>query len=418
MHDDHRPVRAALVAGITFGLAHLVAIPLLRPEQVGVATDVYYLAAETVLAGDSPYFASPPDHPGFQFLYQPVVVLAFVPHALTGSALGAYALQSVLNLATAGAIALLLVRTIETDSVRLARVDRLLVAGFAVASVHSVVVVAMGQVNLQLALAIVAGAVLIDSGRPWIAGGAFAAAATVKLFPAVVGVWLLRQRAWRTIAAATVTGISLVLAGVLVFGVSLFETFLTGVLPAERHATEFAGGLPPSAMFVTLRRPLAALFPATDPAILAVAALAVLVPVVVAGSWDVSTRRGRMIALLATLLGTMLYLPLEPFYFSLVYYPLVPLLYLLDPGRVRKLFLGGTVLLSAVVSYPAIAGLLALAPLGQSLSSTLATGTEAVFRFAQPPLLGGLLLLTGCVLFQYQTAADGVGADTADPAVE
>ncbi|MCU4802573.1 DUF2029 domain-containing protein [Halobacteria archaeon HArc-gm2] len=415
---DRRPVRAALAAGVCFGLAYLVAVPLLRPAQVGLATDVYFFAAERVLVGESPYFAAPPGRPGYEFVYQPVVVLAFVPHALTGSAVGAYVLQTALNLLSAGAIAVLLVRYVERSGVTLTRLDRALVAGFVLASVHSISVFVMGQVNLQLALAIAVGGILLDRGSQSRAGAAFAAAATVKLFPAAVGLWLLRRRAWRAVAAAVATGTALLLAGVLAFGPSLFQTYLVEVLAGESHTAEFAGGLDPSTMYVTVRRPLAALFPATDPTLLTLTALALLGPVVVAASWDVSTRRGRLVALLATLLATMLVLPLEPFYFSLLYYPLVPLLYLLEPGRVRGVFVAGTVILSAVISYPAVEGLLAIAPVSQGLSTTLAAITREIFRFAQPPLVGALLLLAGCVLFQYEAVREDVSAKDYELSVE
>lgn len=325
MSTDPRPVRVALAAGILFGIAYLLAVPLFRPEQVGVATDVYYLAAERALAGDSPYLVSPADHPGFQFLYHPVVLLAFLPHDLTGSAHGAYLLQTLLNLATAAAIGVLLVRTIEDAGVVLERIDRLLVAGFALASVHSVSVSVMGQVNLQLALAVVAGGLLIDRGHRSLGGAAFATAATVKLFPAVLGVWLVRRRAWSAVAvaAATVTGVALLLAGVLAFGPSLFGTYLTAVLPSERHAAEFAGGLPPSSMF-----------------------------------------------------------------------------------------------LSAVISYPAVAGLLAIAPIGPGMEGALAAGARGVFRVAQPPLVGALSLLAGCGLFQYEAATGDVATRRVEPFAE
>jgi hypothetical protein len=418
MTTDRTPIRAALAAGIVFGLAYLAAVPVLRPDQVGLATDVYYLAAERALAGDSPYFVAPPGRAGYHFLYQPVVLLAFVPHVLTGSTGGAYALQTLVNLASAGAIASLLIGYLDSAGVALDRRDRWLVAGFALLSVHSMAVLVMGQVNLQLALAVVAGAVLLDRSRQALAGGAFAAAATVKLFPAVLGLWLLRRRAWCAVAGAVATGVSLLLAGVVVFGPTLFGTWLTDVLPTERHADEFVGGLPAAEMYVTLRRPLAAALPETDPVFLSVAALALLVPTVVAASWDVSTRRGSLVALLATLLGAMLYLPLEPFYFSLLYFPLVPLLYLLDPGRVRGVFVAGTVLLSAVVSYPAVAGLLELLPLSPGLASALDGVARATFRVAQPPLVGALLLLAGCVLFQYEAASEQVPADRAETATE
>jgi len=176
------------------------------------------------------------------------------------------------------------------------------------------------------------------------------------------------------------------------------------VLTGESHTAEFAGGLDPSVMYVTVRRPLAALFPATDPTLLTLAALVLLGRSGrrrVVGRVDPPREPGRAPG---DAPGTMLVLPLEPFYFSLLYYPLVPLLYLLDPGRVRGVFVAGTVLLSAVISYPAVEGLLAIAPLPAETATALAAIARETFRFAQPPLIGALLVLAGCVLFQYEAA--------------
>jgi len=396
--DAARPVRAVLALSIAAGLLSLAAVPLLRPQQLALASDVYYFAAEALLSGQNPYAAAPPGRPGYTYVYPPLVLLAFVPHALTGSPFGAYLLQTLLNLAAAAALAVVIVRAIEDADIALPRRDRLLVGGFVFASVHSVPVVVMGQVNLQLALAIAVGARLLERDRDTLAGVAFALAASVKLFPAAVGLWLLARRAWRAVAVAVATGLATIALGALALDPALTRTFFTDVLPAERRADAFAGGLDPSSMFVTVRRPLAALLPGLTSAELGVLAVTLLVPVVLVTSRDLTTERDRLVALLATLLATLLVLPLEPFYLVLVAYPLVPLLYRLDPGRVRGVFLAGTAVLAVVITYPAVEGLLALAPLSAATATTLTGLARGLFSVAQPPLVGAVLVLVGCVL--------------------
>ena len=410
MTDDRRAVRATLAVTIVAGLVYLLAVPLLRPAQVAVATDVYYHAGTTLLAGGDPYAVTPPSHPTFHYIYPPLVLLAFVPHVLTGSPLGAYLLQTACNLVTAAVLAVVIVRAIEDAGVALARRDRLLVGGVVLGSIHSVPVLVMGQVNLQLALAIAVGARLLADGRELRAGGAFALAGAVKLFPAVVGLWLLAQRSWRAVGAAVATGLGTIAAGLVVFGVGPTRTFFTEVVPGERQAEAFSGGLDPSAMFVTIRRPLAALAPELSPDALAAVALVLLVPVVLASLRDLRTEVGRLVGLLATLLAALAYLPLEPFYYSLLYYPLLVVLYRLQPGRVRRLFLAGTLGLSAIISYPSVEQLLVVAPLPAETAATLEATARALFSIAQPPLVGVVLLFAGCVYWHHEHAARGSDA--------
>jgi len=221
------------------------------------------------------------------------------------------------------------------------------------------------------------------------------------------------------VGAAVATGTTLLLAGVLAFGPSLFRTYLTEVLTGESHTAEFAGGLDPSVMYVTVRRPLAALFPATDLTLLTLAALVLL---------GRSGRRRRVVGRVdpprepgrapGDAPGNDARPPAGAVLLLLLYYPLVPLLYLLDPGRVRGVFVAGTVLLSAVISYPAVEGLLAIAPLPAETATALAAIARETFRFAQPPLIGALLVLAGCVLFQYEAARwDGI-SERYEPSAE
>lgn len=426
-------VRLALAWGIVVGVGYVLGVPTFQPEQVGFASEVYYLAAEAFLAGENPYHVVSPAGSGF--IYPPIALFAFVPHALTGSTLGAFLLQNAINLASAGALAWLVLSYLDDhlggdgtangddhaandadasgdgadshgDGTGLARIDRVLVAGFLVLSVHSTSVYVMGQVNLQLSLAVAAGALLVERGRGELGGAAFAAAAAVKLFPAALGAWLLRLRRWRAVGAAIVTGAAVTLAGVLAVPSSVANTYFGEVLPAESKAAEFAGGLPPEAMYVTIRRPIAALLPGVDPTWYVVLGALVLAPFVLASYRAVGSRVGRLTALLATTLGTLLLLPFEAFYFSLLYFPLVPLLYLVEPGRVRRLLAAGTVLLSTVVSYRPLELWVAASPVPGGVEAALLDAARAVFGIAQPPLVGGLLVLVACALWHHESATD------------
>ena len=429
---EYRDVRVALAWAIVMGGGFVAGVPLFQPEQVGFASDVYYVAARAFLAGENPYLVAAPET-GAGFIYPPITLLAFVPHALTGSLLGAYLLQIAINVVTAGAIAWLLLAYLDRQGVALARIDRVLVAGFVLFSVHSTTIYVMGQVNLQLALAVAVGAILVErsvddhgdrdgddhrdrdgddrrdetNSKEALGGAAFATAAAVKLFPAATGAWLLRLRRWRAIAGAVVTGAALTVLGFLLVSEDAFWTFFTETLPSENKAAEFAGGLPPEAMYVTVRRPIAALFPTIDPSLYAVVGVLVLAPFVLLSYRDVGSRVGRLTALLATTLATLLALPFEAFYFSLLYFPLVPLLYLVDAGRVRTLLAAGTVLLSTIISYEPLTVWLGAMPLPAGLETAILDAMRAMLGFAQPPLVGGLLVLVACVLWQHESVTAG-----------
>ncbi|MFB6088125.1 MAG: glycosyltransferase family 87 protein, partial [Haloarculaceae archaeon] len=333
-----RGPRLVLAVGVVAGLVNAVAFPLTQPEQVALASDVYYYAARAALSGGD-FYLTPAAQPGFR--YPPVVVLAFLPHALLGDPALAYALQVALDLAAAAGVAAISVRAIERTGVSLARLDRLLVAAYCLASVTVVTNLVMGQVNHLLALAIAGGALLLERDRGAESGVAFGLAALVKLFPALVGVWLLRRRAWRAIAAATVTGTTLSLAGVAAFGPAVSETFVTHVLTGELAVASFPHGPDPTAPYVTIRRQLTALVPGLPSDLLLVVGAFVLAPVFVGVNRVHATLRDRLVALLGTLLATLVLFPLEPFYLTLALFPLVPLLYCVEAGPPRRLLVVG-----------------------------------------------------------------------------
>lgn len=391
-----------LAIGLLAGLVNAILFPMSQPEQVGFATDVYYAAARAAIAGQEFYATLPGASSGFR--YPPIVVVGFYPHALLGDPGLALALQTILNLATVGALATLLIRFVEGAGSGLERPDRLLIAGYAVASVPVTTNLVMGQVNPQLALAIAAGAVWLERERQERAGVAFGLAALVKLFPALLGVWLLRRRAWRAIAAATATGVGLLVLGVLVFGPGALETYVTEVVAGEASVASFSEGPDPTAPYVTVRRQIAFLVPGLSSGELFAVSTVLLAPVFVGVNRVVADRTSRLVALLGTLLATLILFPLEPFYLVLALFPLVPLLYLLEPGTPRRLFLAGAFLLSVPTTYETVSAIRTTVGISPHVATAVDGIVRAVFSFVLPPMVGVWLVLAACLLHQHRVA--------------
>lgn len=397
-----RGPRVVLAVSVLAGVANTVLFPLRNPRQVALASDVYYHAARAALAGADVYAVNPVGETGFR--YPPVVVLAFYPHGLLGDPALAYALQTLLNLAALAGLAALSLWVLGHAGVELDRVDAALVSAFAFLVGPVGVNLVMGQVNPVLAVGIAAGAVLVVRGHERAGGVAFGLVALVKLFPALVGAWLLRQRAWRAIAAATVTGGFALTAGVLAFGPATTAAYFAETVTREAAVGSFADGPDPTAPFVTVRRQLTAVFPGLPADWLLPASAVVLTPVFVGVNRVADSLRSRLVALQGTLLAALAMFPLEPFYVVLAVFPLVPLLYLLDEGPDRRLFLAGAVLLAVPVTWESVLTAVVLLPPGAASAVRDAAG--AVFGFALPPTLGMWLVLAACLLSQHRAARE------------
>jgi hypothetical protein len=395
--STRRSARAVLAVGVLAGLGYAVVTPLVRPAQVGIASDVYYYAARAVLDGGAVYDVTPPDHPGYRYLYPPVVVLAFLPHALAGSEAASLALQTALNAVAGAALAAVLWRALSRRGVPLTWLDGALLLSFSLLSIHAAPTVLMGQVTLWLALALAVGFDALERGRERLAGAAFGAAALVKLFPAAVGAWLLRRRAGRAVGAAVVTGLGGLLAGVLLFGLDLTLTYALEVLPGRFAGETFAGAPDPTRDQATVRRQVAAVLPAGSPLATPLALSLVAAPVA-ALYRRVDSDRRRLTAILGTLVGTLLVLPLEPLYFALLSYPLVVLLYRLPAGTARRLLVAGTLWTYVLVEFEGVVPVVEALPVG---SETALGATRALFAVVTPPTVGMWLLLAGCLAVHY-----------------
>ena len=392
--DDLRDARLVLASGILLGVVGGLATVARHPTRIGMDLQVYYFAAKAALAGSEFYAVSPPAHPSYGYVYPPVTLPFFYPVALLDSWQAAFAAFTLLNVAAAVGVAVLLVRWVEQYRGPLSRLDRGLVGGFTLLSLHSVPTLLYGETNFLLLLALLAGFRWLARDKESRAGVAFALPAVVKLFPAAVGAWLLYRRAWKAVAAAAATGVGLFALGVAAFGVDAHLTYLRVAVVPRLSSEQFAGGLAPDATLVTLRRPIFVLFPGLDSSLYGPLAFLLLAPAVAYCYWQASGPIERLVAIFATMAAIVVGFPSLLLYVVFLLFPMVPLLYLLERGRARRLFVADAFVANFAVTLGNVRAALAGTP-----ASDLLVVLDPVLTLATPPLYGIVLMLAGCVAY-------------------
>nr|WP_305794593.1 glycosyltransferase family 87 protein [Halomarina rubra] len=359
----------------------------------------------------------------FHYLYPPVTVLAFVPFLAVGELAG-YLLHTAGTVLVGAALAWLVVRYVDgslwddgaatspeaaadadgTTPVALTRLDAVLVGGYVLASVHAMPSTLFGQVNTHIAAAFGAGVVALDRDRGGAAGVAFGLAGFLKVFPAAVGVWLLRRRAWRAVVGAVATaGVGFAL-GLLAFGPGTTRSYVETVLLGQSRSAAFAGGVALEASYTTLLRPLSVVAPELDPAVMTLLAAGLLAPVVAVTYRRQTTRLDRLVAVYVTLVATLLVLPSYPIYYAYTFFPQVACCYLLT-GRPRRLFLLGV----AVTNLPV--GLASLRTYGPGVvggvTDPLLATVDGPLTLASVHLYGLLVTLLACVVYEREREENG-----------
>ena len=317
--------------------------------NVGSNFRTYRHAAELALSGEPFYNVAPPALDQWAvYLYPPITVVTFYPVTalewLTG-----YGLLVALNLLAGLAAAMLIVRFIEARGRGVGWLDLGLIFAVFALSPFSWGTIYYGNINLLLALAFVVGFLALWTDHETLAGTAFALAALWKLFPALVGFWLLRQRAWRAIGAAIAVGGGGVVAGIVLFGWRTTHIFITEVVFGRADTARFVGGYPGDGRyFVTIQRPLSHViwnvWPNAPRAILV--PTAVLVAIGILGLFYVrlDTGQDHLFAIFATVAITVTLMPSQQWYLVMLFFPMIPLLYLWDGPGQYAFVLGAVVL--------------------------------------------------------------------------
>lgn len=401
-----RSARFVLLAGIIAGLGNVLFIPFVNPDQVFLASDVYLAAAEAFLAGEDIYAATPPGR-SLTFLYPPIVILLFVPHALVGSQVGAYTIQVVLHVAAGIGLTAVTVRALRRRGMDITRVDHLLVLLFVVLSAHSAIVLVNGQVTLWLGFAFAVGFDALDRRAESLAGIAFAGAAVIKVFPAAIGLWLVRTRSWRSIAVAIATGLGGLLLGAVLLGPELTATYLTDVLMARYTEETFASRPQPTETVGGIQRQFAAIFGGGS-TLVTILGAAILAPLVGYLFLDIYTDELSTTALLGAVVAILLFFPLQRLYLPLLAFPLIVVLYTLSPGRPRQLLVLGTLISFLRPSVGQVYAIVRFLPVPGGVERFLLTAVEQFLVFILLPTLGLWLILGACLLAHYM----GPAADT------
>jgi hypothetical protein len=400
--DRRTGPRLVLALGLVVGLIPLARAVLAEPWRFGYNYRVYHGTARAVLDGAPIYGVGYSSVDSFHYLYPPATLLVFLALSAFGE-LGGYLLHTAGTVAVGLALAWLVVRTVEHGlpgdddprTVDLAPVDRALVAGYVLLSVHATPSLLYGQVNVHVAAALGAGVVWVAADRQRAGGVAFALAAFPKAFPAAVGVWLLRVRAWRAVAAAVATGLAGFALGVLAFGVGATRAYVDEALLGQSRSAAFAGGVDPGATFTTLVRPVSVLAPDLDPALMSLVAAALLAPVVAVAYRDLGSTRDRLLGVYVTVLAVLLVLPSYPIYYVYAFFPMLALCYLLT-GRARVLFLLGVVVTNVPVD---LAQVRTYGPdLFGGASGPVLAALEGPLTLASVHLYGLALTLVACLV--------------------
>ncbi|QCC46488.1 glycosyltransferase family 87 protein [Halobellus limi] len=369
--------------------------------NLGANVRTYRYAAKLAREGQSFYGVAPPELGEWAvYLYPPITVTVYYPFTgfewLTG-----YWIVVALNVLAGLAVAAAVVRFVDRTAYRLGWLDVGLITGVVLVSPFTFGTIYYGNINLLVALAFVAGFLALGNDREGVAGAAFGLAALFKLFPAIVGVWLLKRRSWRAVASATAVGVGGLLAGVVAYGTEPTVTFFSKVVFDRAETAAFVGGYPADATFyVTLQRPLShvvwGLFPNAPPEVLTPLAALAGAGILLALYADVETLRGRLIAVFATLVVTVTLIPALQWYLVLLFFPMIPLWYVWE-GPGRRLFLAGGAVMFAN-EYP---GSLVEAVREFGFPPLLEVVLVDVFTFATVPLYGIIIMLIACAAATY-----------------
>ena len=190
---------------------------------------------------------------------------------------------------------------------------------------------------------------------------------------------------------AIITGIGALAAGAVLFDLNHTKSYFVEELLPRGTANAVSGGLSPSSLYVTLQRPLSVIFTDASGTALTVLSLIIVAPVVAYAYLQSEGRIQQLIALLSTLCGILLVIPSYTMYFVLVFYPLIPLLYLLSgwPGRI---FTWGVIFMQFTLKLHDATMLVRMLnlPVG---AGTLAAGLRTFYTLGTPVLWGTIAVL-------------------------
>ncbi|WP_169302354.1 glycosyltransferase family 87 protein [Halorientalis salina] len=392
--------RIVLTAGLLGGGLIPTYFALWAPE-LPLAWDfrAYLHAVDLFLSGEPFVGVSPPVGNG-EFVYPPVIVGMFLPYAVFPDVVSAFVVQLLIMAGFCLGTGWIIVSVIERHSGPVQHLDKLLIYLFCLASTYPVIVLGQGQVDPLLLFVLSLAFLVEERGRGFLAGVLFAIPAIVKLFPALFGVWLVRKRSWLAVKSAVATGSAAVALSVLAFGLDRNLNYAWFILTDRSRIEDLGTTLSPNFSALTLSRPLSVVVPNVDPRFYPAIALTLVAPVLVVLWQRMETVESRLLAYLGTLGGVLLLSPASNIHHVIfLYFPLVPLLFLLDHEPTRTLLHVGTLVMLFPVQPMQVETVLGMAPLPLLIETVLADAVREVLTTGTMTLWGLLIVLAGCLSF-------------------
>jgi len=356
---------------------------------------IYYAAAESALGGGIQYRPS-----YYSYVYQPPTVVVFVPFTFLPFEI-ATVLWRVLNVAVLVVLGTLVWQWVEyLDVTPEDRAARPLVFATLLAGTWSLLLLLNAQMDIALATLVWAGLYWLETGSERRAGVAVAIAASVKVFPAVLGVWFLVRRQFEAVAAAIATGAGVVAVGLFVFGPDQYRRYFRVVVEFRDYAALLDGVPDPNSELLSIARPVAAASGGLPYVWLLVAGLVVTACTlaVVFVNVDPTDRRERFATALVTVLVAVVALPTGQNSYTFYAVPgLVVALFVVSGRWPRALVGGGFALLAVPLDPEELLRLRDVAAPG-AVPAVFAA-LETMLTVASVELYGFALAVAGLALF-------------------
>lgn len=368
---------------------------LLFPSTQAGDFQAFYFAARRVLENEAFVGRPPPTGVDTAWVFAPIVVLYFVPFALLPSWQLAYVTQVVVIGALLAYLVIQIHRRYDFGPV-----EPLVLAAISL-NPYTVLTVAQGQMNVHVLVLILSGIWLVDDGLPLRGGIALGGAAIVKIWPALLGWWLVYRRETRAVLTALATGIGGLIAGVLLFGLSPTIDWFTRVL-VDRSYAGSVESMGPDSRIIGLERFFANTLPGAESWVYTVGT-AVLVFGLLVGVFYHTPRRRTIPVAGSVVCATLLALPSStiPYLIIPVTTALIVLRGRLD-ARVTWLLAGGVVIAGVPVGFEEVRVLANVAGMTIRDGGFLST----YFALAPPALVGSVLLTAGHFLAAVRRAPD------------
>jgi hypothetical protein len=205
---------------------------LLMATSSGNDFEPYWNGARSVAAGASPYAwlaeNRPQDVP--DYIYPPLLAILLAP--LT-RVLDYAALRGVWLVGSLVCIAVAVPLIWRSSGLRWHQHGRLALLAALALLPSTTWALGSGQLSPLLLLVVAGAYAAVVGGRPAVAGGLAAVGAALKVFPLLIGGYLLLRGQWRGVAAAIGVGLALLGVSLVVVGWPAHWAYLGGVVPLQ-----------------------------------------------------------------------------------------------------------------------------------------------------------------------------------------